>query len=148
MFQVIATTTRRSKKTQSWDLRAKNDRLEFSQTFFSLNDMQNNELTFGKSNDIYLLLISPNGQFYKKTNRGENKSRTFSNPTLYQHLISQGSLFKLEIFQKDETGTYCKFVSISPEDDEEAVETPEEISEEVSVDTPIDRRDNFNNYIY
>lgn len=146
MFQVIATTTRKSRKTQSWDLRAKNDRLEFSQTFFSLNELQNNELTFGKSNDTYLLLISPNGQFYKKTKRGENKSRTFSNPTLYQYLISLGSLFKLEIFQKDETGTYCKFVAIEPEDDEEAVET----SEEVSVDnTPIeDRRDNFHNYIH
>jgi hypothetical protein len=147
MFQVIATTTRRSRKTQMWDLRAKNDRLEFSQTFFSLNELQNNELTFGKSNDTYLLLISPNGQFYKKTARGENKSRTFSNPTLYQHLISLGSLFQLEVFQRDETGIYYKFVAIpSPEDDEEAVE---ETPEEVSVDnTPIDRRDNFNNYIY
>jgi hypothetical protein len=140
MFQVIATTTRRSKKTQSWDLRAKNDRLEFSQTFFSLNDMQNNELTFGKSNDIYLLLISPNGQFYKKTKRGENKSRTFSNPTLYQYLISIGTSFKLEVFQKDETGTYCKFMPISPEDDEEAVEIPEE----VSVDTVIDNQYSLN----
>lgn len=140
MFQVIATTTRRSKKTQSWDLRAKNDRLEFSQTFFSLNDMQNNELTFGKSNDTYLLLVSPTGQFYKKTARGENKSKTFSNPTLYQYLISVGNLFKLEVFQKDETGTYFKFTPITPEDDEEAVETPEE----VSVDTTIDNQYSLN----
>jgi hypothetical protein len=141
MFQVIATTTRRSRKTQMWDLRAKNDRLEFSQTFFSLNELQNNELTFGKSNDTYLLLISPNGQFYKKTARGENKSRTFSNPTLYQHLISLGSLFQLEVFQRDETGIYYKFVAIpSPEDDEEAVETPEEIS----VDTTIDNQYSLN----
>jgi hypothetical protein len=80
--------------------------------------MQNNELTFGKSNDTYLLLISPNGQFYKKTKRGENKSKSFSNPTLYQHLISEGSLFKLEVFQKDENGTYCKFVAIEPEEEE------------------------------
>ena len=144
MFQVIATTTRRSRKTQAWDLRAKNDRLEFSQTFFSLNDMQNNELTFGKSNDTYLLLISPNGQFYKKTKRGENKSKTFSNPTLYQHLMSQGSLFKLEVFEKNEVGTFYKFVAIEPEDDEEAVET----QEEVSVDAPIDVRDPFDNVIY
>ena len=141
MFQVIATTSRKSRKTQSWDLRAKNDRLEFSQTFFSLNNMQNNELTFGKSNDTYLLLISPNGQFYKKTKRGENKSRTFSNPTLYQHLISLGNLFKLEVFQKDETGTYCKFTAITtdPEDDEEAqdsipeVHTEGEISNQYSI---------------
>jgi hypothetical protein len=134
MFQVIATTTRRSKKTQSWDLRAKNDRLEFSQTFFSLNELQNNELTFGKSNDTYLLLISPNGQFYKKTARGENKSRTFSNPTLYQYLISVGNVFKLEVFQKDEVGTYYKFTPITPEDDEEAQEvTPEvTVGEEIS----------------
>lgn len=144
MFQVIATTTRRSRKTQMWDLRAKNDRLEFSQTFFHLNDLQNNELTFGKSNDTYLLLISPNGQFYKKTKRGENKSRTFSNPTLYQHLISLGSLFQLEVFQRDEVGIYYKFVAIEPED------TEEETSEEVATDnTPIeDRREDFSNYIY
>jgi hypothetical protein len=142
MFQVIATTTRKSRKTQSWDLRTKNDRIEFSQTFFSLNELQNNELTFGKSNDTYLLLVSPNGQFYKKTARGENKSKTFSNPTLYQHLISLGNLFKLEVFQKDETGTYYKFtaVTLSPEDDEEAVEIPEE----VSVDTTIDNQYSLN----
>ena len=145
MFQVIATTTRRSKKTQSWDLRAKNDRLEFSQTFFSLSELQNNELTFGKSNDTYLLLISPNGQFYKKTARGENKSRTFSNPTLYQYLTSIGNVFKLEVFQKDEVGTYYKFVAIEPEDDEEAIEIPEEVAVD---NTPIDRRENFSNYIY
>jgi len=36
-------------------------------------------------------------------------------------------------------------VAIEPEDDEEAVET----SEEVTVDAPIeDRRDNFHNYIH
>jgi hypothetical protein len=134
MFQVIATTTRKSRKTQSWDLRAKSERLEFSQTFFSLNELQNNELTFGKSNDTYLLLISPNGQFYKKTARGENKSRTFSNPTLYQYLISVGNVFKLEVFQKDEVGTYYKFTPITPEDDEEAQEvTPEvTVGEEIS----------------
>jgi hypothetical protein len=115
MFQVIATTTRKRNTTQNWDLRVKNDKIELSQTFFSLNDMQNNELTFGKSIDTYLLLISPKGQFYKKTARGENKSRTFSNPTLYQHLISQGTIFKLEVFQKDENGTYCKFTPLSTE---------------------------------
>ena len=49
MFQVIATTTRKRTSTQNWDLRIKNDKLEFSQTFFGLNNMQNNELTFGKS---------------------------------------------------------------------------------------------------
>jgi len=134
MFQVIATTTRRFKKTHVWDLRAKNDRLEFSPTFFNLSELQNNELTFGKSNDTYLLLISPNGQFYKKSSRGENKSRIFSNPTLYQYLTSIGNVFKLEVFQKDETGTYYKFTPITPEDDEEAQEvTPEvTVGEEIS----------------
>lgn len=124
MFQVIATTSRKSRKTQSWDLRAKNERLEFSQTFFSLNNLQNNELTFGKSNDTYLLLVSPNGQFYKKTARGENKSKSFSNPTLYQYLTSIGNVFKLEVFQKDEVGTYFKFIPITPEEvvEEEEVE--------------------------
>lgn len=118
MFQVIATTTRRSKKTQNWDLRVKNDRIEFSQTFFSLNDMQNNELTFGKSNDTYLLLVSPNGQFYKKTARGENKSKSFSNPTLYQYLIAEGNQFKLEVFENNEIGKFYKFVAITPQEEE------------------------------
>jgi len=128
MFQVIATTTRRSKKTQNWDLRVKNDRIEFSQTFFALNDMQNNELTFGKSNDTYLLLISPNGQFYKKTARGENKSKTFSNPTLCQYLTSVGNTFKLEVFENNESGKFYKFVSITPQE--------EEVEEEVEVLEP------------
>ena len=128
MFQVIATTTRKRTSTQNWDLRIKNDRLEFSQTFFGLNNMQNNELTFGKSNDIYLLMVSPNGQFYKKTARGENKSKTFSNITLITYLTPLGTSFKLEVFEKNDAGTFYKFVAITPEDDEETqveVETPE-----------------------
>jgi hypothetical protein len=144
MFQVIATTTRKRTSTQNWDLRIKNDRLEFSQTFFGLNNMQNNELTFGKSNDIYLLMVSPNGQFYKKTARGENKSKTFSNITLITYLTPIGTSFKLEVFEKNDAGTFYKFVAITPEDDEEAVEIPEE----VSVDAPIDVRDPFDNVIY
>ena len=122
MFQVIATTTRKRNTTQNWDLRIKNDRLEFSQTFFSLNDMQNNELTFGKSNDTYLLMIAPNGQFYKKTARGENKSKTFSNITLITYLTPLGNTFKLEVFEKNESGTFYKFVAIEPQ--EEEVEEP------------------------
>jgi hypothetical protein len=113
MFQVIATTTRKRNTTQDWDLRIKNEKLEFSQTFFALQNLQNNELTFGKSNDVYLLLVSPTGQFYKKTQRGENKSRTFSNPTLIQHLNTTGNTaFKLEVFEKDANGTYFKFVPL------------------------------------
>ena len=124
MFQVIATTTRKRNTTQNWDLRIKNDRLEFSQTFFSLNDMQNNELTFGKSNDTYLLMVSPNGQFYKKTARGENKSKTFSNPTLCQYLNPIGSTFKLEVFESNDMGKFYKFVAIEPQ--EEEVEEPQQ----------------------
>lgn len=119
MFQVIATTTRKRNTTQNWDLRIKNDRLEFSQTFFSLNDMQNNELTFGKSNDTYLLMVSPNGQFYKKTARGENKSKTFSNPTLCQYLNPIGSTFKLEVFESNDMGKFYKFVAIEVQEEEE-----------------------------
>jgi hypothetical protein len=122
MFQVIATTTRKRNTTQNWDLRIKNDRLEFSQTFFGLNNMQNNELTFGKSNDTYLLMVSPEGQFYKKTARGENKSKTFSNITLITYLTPLGSTFKLDVFEKNETGTFYKFVAIEPQ--EEEVEEP------------------------
>ena len=125
MFQVIATTTRKRNTTQNWDLRIKNDRLEFSQTFFGLNDMQNNELTFGKSNDTYLLMIAPNGQFYKKTARGENKSKTFSNITLITYLTPLGSTFKLEVFEKNESGTFYKFVAIEPQE-EEVEETQQE----------------------
>ena len=124
MFQVIATTTRKRNTTQNWDLRIKNDRLEFSQTFFSLNDMQNNELTFGKSNDTYLLMVSPNGQFYKKTARGENKSKTFSNPTLCQYLNPLGNTFKLEVFESNDMGKFYKFVAIEPQ--EEEVEEPQQ----------------------
>jgi hypothetical protein len=122
MFQVIATTTRKRNTTQNWDLRIKNDRLEFSQTFFGLNNMQNNELTFGKSNDTYLLMVSPEGQFYKKTARGENKSKTFSNITLITYLTPLGNTFKLDVFEKNETGTFYKFVAIEPQ--EEEVEEP------------------------
>jgi hypothetical protein len=122
MFQVIATTTRKRNTTQNWDLRIKNDRLEFSQTFFGLNDMQNNELTFGKSNDTYLLLVSANGQFYKKTTRGENKSKTFSNPTLCEYLNPIGNTFKLEVFESNDMGKFYKFVAIEPQ--EEEVEEP------------------------
>lgn len=124
MFQVIATTTRKRNTTQNWDLRIKNDRLEFSQTFFSLNDMQNNELTFGKSNDTYLLMVSPNGQFYKKTARGENKSKTFSNPTLCQYLNPLGNTFKLEVFESNDMGKFYKFVAIEVQ--EEEVEEPQQ----------------------
>lgn len=124
MFQVIATTTRKRNTTQNWDLRIKNDRLEFSQTFFGLNDMQNNELTFGKSNDTYLLMVSPNGQFYKKTARGENKSKTFSNPTLCQYLNPLGNTFKLEVFESNDMGKFYKFVAIEPQ--EEEVEEPQQ----------------------
>jgi hypothetical protein len=124
MFQVIATTTRKRNTTQNWDLRIKNDRLEFSQTFFGLNNMQNNELTFGKSNDTYLLMVSPNGQFYKKTARGENKSKTFSNITLITYLTPLGNTFKLEVFEKNESGTFYKFVAIEPQ--EEEVEEPQQ----------------------
>jgi len=148
MFQVIATTTRKRNTTQNWDLRIKNDRLEFSQTFFGLNNMQNNELTFGKSNDTYLLMVSSEGQFYKKTARGENKSKTFSNITLITYLTPLGTSFKLEVFEKNENATFFKFTPIEPEDDEEAVQTPEETSEEVFVDAPIDLRDPFDNVIY
>lgn len=119
MFQVIATTTRKRNTTQNWDLRIKNDRLEFSQTFFGLNDMQNNELTFGKSNDTYLLMVSPNGQFYKKTARGENKSKTFSNPTLCQYLNPLGNTFKLEVFESNDMGKFYKFVAIEVQEEEE-----------------------------
>ena len=119
MFQVIATTTRKRNTTQNWDLRIKNDRLEFSQTFFGLNDMQNNELTFGKSNDIYLLLVSANGQFYKKTARGENKSKTFSNPTLCEYLNPLGNTFKLEVFESNDMGKFYKFVAIEVQEEEE-----------------------------
>jgi hypothetical protein len=122
MFQVIATTTRKRNTTQNWDFRIKNDRLEFSQTFFGLNNMQNNELTFGKSNDTYLLMVSPEGQFYKKTARGENKSKTFSNITLITYLTPLGNTFKLDVFEKNETGTFYKFVAIEPQ--EEEVEEP------------------------
>ena len=128
MFQVIATTTRKRNTTQNWDLRIKNDRLEFSQTFFGLNNMQNNELTFGKSSDTYLLMVSSEGQFYKKTARGENKSKTFSNITLITYLTPIGTSFKLEVFEKNENATFFKFTAIEPEDDEEAqveVEIPE-----------------------
>jgi hypothetical protein len=128
MFQVIATTTRKRNTTQNWDLRIKNDRLEFSQTFFGLNNMQNNELTFGKSIDTYLLMVSSEGQFYKKTARGENKSKTFSNITLITYLTPLGTSFKLEVFEKNENATFFKFTPIVPEDDEEAqveVESPE-----------------------
>ena len=128
MFQVIATTTRKRTSTQNWDLRIKNDKLEFSQTFFGLNNMQNNELTFGKSNDTYLLIVSPEGQFYKKTARGENKSKTFSNITLITYLTPLGTTFKLEVFEKNDNATFFKFTPIEQEDDDEAqveVETPE-----------------------
>jgi hypothetical protein len=90
--------------------------------------MQNNELTFGKSNDTYLLMVSPEGQFYKKTARGENKSKIFSNITLITYLTPIGTSFKLEVFEKNERATFYKFTAIEPEDDEEAqieVETPE-----------------------
>jgi hypothetical protein len=124
MFQVIATTTRKRNTTQNWDLRIKNDRLEFSQTFFGLNDMQNNELTFGKSSDTYLLLVSANGQFYKKTSRGENKSKTFSNPTLCEYLNPIGNTFKLEVFESNDMGKFYKFVAIEVQ--EEEVEEPQQ----------------------
>ena len=126
MFQVIATTSRK-KKTSNWDLRVKNGKLELSQTFFSLNNMNENELTFGKSNDTYLLLASPTGQFYKRTKRGENKSKTFTNITLSTYLQDLGTTFKLEVFEKNDAGTFFKFTPIvpTPEDDEEAVVTPE-----------------------
>ena len=125
MFQVIATTTRKS-KTQNWDLRTKNGRIEFSNTFFSLNDLQNNELTFGKSNDTYLLMISTNGQFYKKTKRGENKSKIFSNPTISAYLQDIGDTFKMEVYNKDENGaTYYKFVAVTPEEEVEVTEIDE-----------------------
>jgi hypothetical protein len=122
MFQVIATTTRKRNTTQNWDIRIKNDRLEFSQTFFGLNNMQNNELTFGKSNDTYLLMIAPNGQFYKKTARGENKSKTFSNITLLAYLAPFGNTFKLEVFENNDMGKFYKFVAIEPQ--EEEIEEP------------------------
>jgi hypothetical protein len=80
--------------------------------------MQNNELTFGKSNDTYLLMVSPEGQFYKKTARGENKSKTFSNPTLCQYLTSVGNTFKLEVFENNESGKFYKFVAIEPQEEE------------------------------
>jgi hypothetical protein len=124
MFQVIATTTRKA-KTQNWDLRTKNGRIEFSQTFFGLNDLQNNELTFGKSNDTYLLMISPNGQFYKKTKRGENKSKIFSNPTISTYLQDIGETFKMEFYNQDESGIYYKFVAVTPEEEQEVIEIDE-----------------------
>jgi hypothetical protein len=86
--------------------------------------MQNNELTFGKSNDTYLLMVSPNGQFYKKTARGENKSKTFSNITLITYLTPLGNTFKLEVFEKNDMGKFYKFVAIEPQEEEETVLEP------------------------